>query len=204
MDPIREKSNRQTKASTRTPLSRWVRDRFFPDLIVSSPDRLAYGKLAAEGFRLVLLDIDNTLVCHGSHLADAFARSVVEKIEEAGLTPIITSNARRQRAETFANSLGLGFIPEAKKPGIEAICRELDSYDCRMDQALMVGDQLLTDIWSARRAGLPVVLTDKRAPREIITVRFKRLIEGLLIRLGGRGHWEALRADKGEEGHPWL
>ncbi len=204
MDQIRKAKEDQPRTGHPPSLSRWVRSRFFPDLIVASPGQLDYRKLAEEGFRLVLLDIDNTLALHGSRTADDFARSVVERIEGAGLVPVITSNARRQRAETYAGSLGLGFIPEAGKPGIGAICRELSERDCRPDQALMIGDQLLTDIWSARRAGLPVILTDKRARSEIVTVRFKRLIEWLLIRLGGKASWKSLRAEADQAGHPWL
>lgn len=172
-----------------------VRARFFPDMIVSSPLAIDYQKLAQAGFRLALLDIDNTLVCHGSFLCDQEAAETVARVKEAGLTPVIASNAPEQRARTFADSLGIDFIANAKKPGVEAICRELSGRGCDPGETVMIGDQLLTDVWSARKAGIPVILTDRRSKREIFTVRLKRPIEWILIRLGGKARWRALRED---------
>lgn len=181
-----------TKDKAPPALQRWIRARFFPDLIVPSPDVIDYTLLADRGFRLVFLDIDNTLVCHGSRRGDAFARRIVEDIHEAGLIPIIASNAREARARSFADSLDLEFIANAKKPAMEALCQDLSHRQCQPDHALMLGDQLLTDVWSARRAGMAVILTQRRDRREIVTVRFKRLIEWLLIRLGGKAYWDSL------------
>lgn len=182
-----------TRREDRTRLQRWVQKRFFPDLVQDSAEAVDYEYLASRGFRLVLLDIDNTLALHGSREADAYARRVVEKIQQAGLVPVITSNALEERARSFAESLGLDYIAQAKKPSIDAICRELDRRDCLPGQTLMVGDQLLTDVWSARRAGIPVILTRKRSREELLTVRIKRPIERLLVCLGGKEAWARLQ-----------
>ncbi len=176
-------------------LSEWIRARFFPDWIVSSPVEIDFESLAMRGFRVVLIDIDNTLAFHGSKTADEFAKTVIERIKMSGLSPVIVSNARVERARTYADSLGIPFIAHARKPGIENICRDLEQRDCPSHHALMVGDQLLTDIWSARRAGIPVILTERRSPHEFFTVRIKRPIESLLIALGGRSRWNELKRD---------
>ncbi len=186
---IQDKTNRREGLT----LSRRIRSSFFPDLIVASPLDIDYGKLASRGFRVALVDIDNTLACHGSHVCDLEATAIIQKIREAGLVPVVASNAPAQRARTYAGSLQVDFIASAKKPRTGAICRELENRSCRPERALMIGDQLLTDVWSARRAGIPVILTDKRSNKEIFTVRLKRLLEWILIRCGGMGHWRALR-----------
>ena len=41
-------------------------ERFFPDTTVSSTYAIDYEKLYEEGYRGILFDIDNTLVCHGA------------------------------------------------------------------------------------------------------------------------------------------
>lgn len=174
-------------------LARQIRQKFYPDLIVPSPRSIPYDRLASMGFRIVLLDVDNTLVTHGSHEGDDFAKEIVLRVQKAGLIPVIASNAREHRARSFANSLGIDFIAQAKKPGIDAICLELTARSCERHNALMVGDQLLTDVWAARKANIPVILTQKRAEHEIITVKMKRVIERLLRFLGGKSEWEALK-----------
>ncbi|HHW93177.1 MAG TPA: HAD hydrolase-like protein [Clostridiaceae bacterium] len=186
--------NRKNIKKSRT-LSGWVRARFFPDCIVSSPDKIDFEALAAKGFRIVLIDIDNTLAFHGSKTCDTFAKLIIDRIEDSSLCPVIVSNARVERARTYAASLGISFIAHAKKPGIKTICRDLVQRNCPCEKALMVGDQLLTDVWSARRAGIPVILTERRSSREIFTVRIKRTIESLLILLGGRSHWNDLKGE---------
>lgn len=176
-------------------LSRRIRARFFPDLIVSSPLAIDYKQLAAQGFRIALVDIDNTLALHGSHVCDLEAAAIIRKIREAGLIPVVASNAPVERARAYADSLQVDFIAKAKKPAPQAICLDLDKRSCRPQDAIMIGDQLLTDVWSARRAGIPVILTEKRSKEELVTIRLKRILEWMLIRCGGRTHWQALQGD---------
>ncbi len=186
-----EENNLNPRKKSR--LIRTVQAHFYPDLIVSSPEVIDYERLKSMGFQVILLDVDNTLVLHGSHEGDAFARAIVTKVEQAGLIPVIASNAREHRARSFADSLGVEFISQAKKPGIEAICQDLTKRSCAYHNALMVGDQLLTDVWAARKAKIPVILTEKRSPHEIITVKMKRVIERLIRLLGGKDDWEMLK-----------
>ncbi|HZK29433.1 MAG TPA: YqeG family HAD IIIA-type phosphatase [Clostridia bacterium] len=170
----------------------WVRKQFFPNKIVSSPVAIDFAKLATQGFRVVLLDIDNTLVCHGSHECDDFAAGIIDRVRAVGMDPIIVSNARSNRAQSFASSLDVEFIANARKPSTQSILGDLSGRQCPPHHAVMVGDQLLTDVWFAKKAGVPVILTEKRSQKEIITVRLKRILESLLIRLGGRDHWNHL------------
>ena len=174
-------------------LSRCVRSFFFPDLIVSSPLAIDYDQLVSSGFRVALVDIDNTLACHGSHACDPEAAAIIEKIQDAGLVPVIVSNAGMERARTYADSLQVEFIAKAKKPRTGAICLALENLGCLPEHTITIGDQLLTDVWSARRAGIPVILTDKRSNKEIFTVRLKRPLEWILIRCGGKARWQTLR-----------
>lgn len=174
-------------------LGQRVRDTFYPDMIVPSPDAIDYGRLARLGCRIVLLDIDNTLAPHGTREGDAFARRIVAMVQEAGLLPVIASNAKEDRARTFADSLGVPFISNARKPDARAICLDLEGRDCQPAEAVMVGDQLLTDVLSARRGKIPVILTDRRSRSELVTIRFKRGLEWILIRLGGKDKFDALR-----------
>ncbi len=192
---VDKKQTDGTKQGSRPKASlfHFVRSRFFPDLIVDSPLMIDYRELAARGFRLALIDIDNTLVHHGRSTGDDKAAQVIAQVRAGGLIPIIASNAPYKRARLFADSLAVDFIARTRKPGIEAICRELRSRECRPDQAILIGDQLLTDVWSARRAGMPVILTDRRSTRETLNVRIKRPIERLLILIGGRARWQGLR-----------
>lgn len=169
---------------------RWFQKHFFPDWIVPSLEALDFERLAAEGYKIAYLDIDNTLVFHGAHVGDDFARQTIQRVADAGILPVIASNAREPRARSFAASLDIPYVAEARKPSTKALLADLKERGIAPVDALMLGDQLLTDVWSGKRCGMAVVLTERRGKREICTVRLKRGIEWLIIRLGGLGHWK--------------
>jgi hypothetical protein len=47
----------------------------------------------------------------------------------------------------------------------------------------MIGDQLLTDIWAARRAGVKSILVEPRSAQESGHIRIKRLIERIILKI---------------------
>ena len=174
-----------------------VRASFFPDAIVASPDVIPYEKLRDAGIRAVFLDLDNTLAIDGSHQADTYTKQLVARIREAGLTPVIVSNAESERALAFAASVPSDCIPKAKKPSTAIIQSYIAENNWQPHEILMVGDQLLTDVLCARRLGMNIILTKQRAKHEIIQIRLKRHIEKCLILLGGYRHWKILK-EKGQ------
>jgi len=150
---------------------------FEPDRIYQSIDRINFALLYQQGKRLVLLDIDNTLVRHGSHTADDFARSIVDRIRTAGLTPYIVSNAKPSRAKRFAESLGVPFTGLAGKPSARGLLKGCVETGFPADQAVMIGDQLFTDILAARRAKIMAILVLPLDRREVWNVAVKRFPE---------------------------
>ncbi len=156
-------------------------DLLTPDLTVDDIHSVDYNRLYADGYRLALLDVDNTLALHGSHQPDEFAIEAVRKIQAAGLICRIISNGSSRRVSGFAKAIGLSFYANALKPSTRGIHKALESEHCRPEQTLLVGDQLLTDVLAARRAGLMAVLVKPRSPSEAWNIRIKRLIERILL-----------------------
>ena len=132
-------------------------DEHYKDLL-----QIDFTAYAAQGCKLILLDIDNTLARHGAHAADDFACEAVSRILKAGLSCRIISNAKHKRAMEYSASLSLPFTAMANKPwprALKSACREAG---ISASQAVMIGDQLLTDIAAARRAGCRAVLVKPR------------------------------------------
>ncbi len=162
-------------------LQSWV-EKLKPDRIYPSIEQIDFRSLRAQGIRLVLLDIDNTLVRHGSHQPDAYARRAVESIQNAGLVPVIVSNAKPSRARTFAAGLGIDCIDRANKPATTGLLRACRQAGIDPSAAAMIGDQLFTDILAARRARVLAILVQPLDPREIWNVAFKRWFEAPFLR----------------------
>ncbi len=161
---------------------KWLARRLQPDRIYPDILQIDFAQYYQQGIRLVLLDIDNTLVHHGERQADDFARSAVALIAKAGLQAWIVSNAKSRRARAFAATLDLPFTGMAAKPSPRGLLRACQAAGFAPRQAMMIGDQLFTDILAARRAGTLAILVKPRHPAEAWNVRIKRALEAPFLR----------------------
>lgn len=148
-----------------------------PDTAARSVADIDFPAFFARGFRLALLDLDNTLSAHGSSLPDDYARDAIRIIREAGLMPALVTNARKLRGLAFAAALDIPVIPLAGKPFARKIKALILRMNCTPEQTLMIGDQIFTDVLAARKAGAHAILVLPRFPEEAWNVRAKRWFE---------------------------
>lgn len=153
-----------------------------PDEFYDSLDQINFADLKLRGYRLIMLDLDNTLARHGSKEADDYARLCIRSIKEQGLACWIVTNAAKGRAGMYAASLELPFTALAGKPSPKAVLRVCQQVGLGPDRAALIGDQMLTDIGSANRAGCLSILVRPRFQDEPVNVRFKRILEKPLYR----------------------
>lgn len=130
-----------------------------PDCLIGSIYDLTPERLQARGIRLVLADLDNTLARYREKDPSEPLRLWKQGLEAAGIQVFIISNGRQpNRSGRFAQELEVDYISHAGKPRAAAFHRALEQTGCPPEQALMVGDQIFTDIWGAHNAGVTAVL----------------------------------------------
>ncbi|MCH3986992.1 MAG: YqeG family HAD IIIA-type phosphatase [Lachnospiraceae bacterium] len=154
--------------------------------------------LYRRGFRGVILDIDNTLVPHGAK-ADRRAREFMEYLHDLGFDTCFLSNNDRARVAPFAHACQSSYICKAGKPAVRGYVRAMKRMMTDRTSTLVVGDQLITDIWGANLTGIPSILVDPINRHEEIQIVLKRLIEWPVRRLyrrkKGMNSYERLYAD---------
>ena len=127
--------------------------------MVDSVFDLTPEALRAAGIVLVLADLDNTLASYEEARPSQAVRAWKGGLEEAGIGLFLVSNSRKShRAPDFCAALGIPCIRHAGKPRRGGFFRALEQAGARPDQAVMVGDQIFTDILGANRAGIASVL----------------------------------------------
>jgi len=115
--------------------------------------------LAEKGIRLLLSDLDNTLVPYGVPGPTSELRAWVKALEEHGVTLFILSNNRSpRRVSIFAKALAVPFIGHAGKPRPGAFRRAMEEVGCAREETAVVGDQIFTDIWGGSNAGITTIL----------------------------------------------
>jgi HAD superfamily phosphatase (TIGR01668 family) len=139
-----------------------------PDYQVGAIREIDFGGLRQRGVRYLVMDVDHTLVpLHGLDI-DAVTVKILNELRERGVVDglYLASNSSRDLS-AIAGAIGAqvitprGFI---RKPRRAYFRRVLQTIGCRSEEAVMVGDKLLFDVWGGNRAGLVTVLVSPIGP----------------------------------------
>jgi HAD superfamily phosphatase (TIGR01668 family) len=158
--------------------------KFSPAASLERVEQVDLDALKAAGKRVLLLDVDNTLLPWREH---EFPQPVLDWIEHGkslGLEFCILSNTRHpKRLQRLSDELGVPFIRAKFKPSRQMYDMALERYAIKPEQAVMIGDQLLTDVLGANRAGIDAFWIKPVGKREFIGTRlFSRNVERVIGR----------------------
>lgn len=153
---------------------------FFPDEYLESAYAVDYEKLYREGYRGLLFDIDNTLVPHGAP-ADEKAEALFERLRKIGFKSCFLSNNQMKRVASFNERIGERFIENAHKPAVKNYKKAMELLGTDRSNTVFIGDQLFTDIYGAKRAGIRNILVKPINPKEEIQIVLKRYLEKIVL-----------------------
>jgi len=153
---------------------------FYPDHEAQNAYEIDYKGLYERGYRGVIFDIDNTLVPHGAP-ADGRAADFFAGLRKLGFRTVLLSNNKEPRVKSFADSVASEYIFNAGKPGRAGYEKAMERMGTLPESTLFVGDQLFTDVWGARRAGIVTYLVKPIHPREEIQIVLKRRLERIVL-----------------------
>jgi len=165
---------------------------FLPKLMVKSIYDIPLDDLYAKGIRGIITDLDNTLVGAKTPLATEELVTWLATVKEKGLKVVIVSNNDDSRVGKFAIPLDLPYIHAARKPTQRAFRQALTMLQLEPEKTLMIGDQMMTDVFGGNRMGLYTVLVAPIAPHEEgFGTKVNRQLEKIAIaRLRKRGLWQ--------------
>lgn len=131
-----------------------------PDDYVSSIFDIDYNKLYSNGKRLILTDLDNTLISYKATEPTDELYKWKSELEGMGFEIIIVSNSGKKRVKHFANMLGIKYVNLSTKPLKRGFKKALKiaSTKYKKEEVVVLGDQLLTDVYGAKRMKLSMVL----------------------------------------------
>lgn len=154
--------------------------RFYPDHEIESAYDIDYEGLYQKGYRGVMSDIDNTLVPHGAP-ADERAIALFRRLHEIGYRTMLLSNNKEPRVRSFCDQVGSMYIFRAGKPKTTGYENAMERMGTTAEDTLFVGDQLFTDVWGAKKAGIVTYLVKPIHPKEEIQIVLKRKLERIVL-----------------------
>lgn len=133
-------------------------EKFLPRLRVNRVYDLDLDTLYASGYRYIMTDLDNTLVGAKAPLATPELIEWFKLVKEKGFKLLIVSNNNLGRVSAFSAPLNIEFVHTARKPSTSAFQRAMKMMGAQPHETIMIGDQLMTDIFGGNRLGLYTVL----------------------------------------------
>ena len=129
------------------------------------------------GIKYLLIDLDNTLDSYRIYYPTLPAINLIKDLRENGIIPIIVSNNKGKRVQTYASFLQVECISSAMKPFAKKIKSFLKASNIKHDKVMLIGDQLMTDVGAANAADIKAILTDKIVNEDQWTTRLNRFID---------------------------
>lgn len=155
---------------------------FYPQYSRKSIDEIDVKMLNSLGIKYVLLDIDNTLVPYTSPCPDERALGFLDSLRDNGIKFCFVSNNGRERIERFNADIGAPYFAKAKKPLLYGINAAMARLGADKTNTALIGDQIFTDIWGGKRAGITTVLVEPIKEVETPFFKFKRYFEKRVMR----------------------
>ncbi|WP_203361676.1 YqeG family HAD IIIA-type phosphatase [Bacillus sp. REN10] len=150
---------------------------FLPNQQIKSVYDIHPEELKARGIKAIITDLDNTLVAWDRPDATPELLEWFKEMKEHGIKVLIVSNNNKMRVSTFSHPLDIPFIFEARKPMGKAFRQAVKLLGVKREETVVVGDQLLTDVFGGNRSGFYTILVVPVAQTDGFWTRINRKIE---------------------------
>lgn len=162
-----------------------MRSKYLPTHLSTSVFEVDYNKLYEEGKRIILFDLDNTLISYYESVASPKLIALGNKLLDMGFQTFVLTNNHGYRIHHFMENFpASAFGSHMHKPGAKKIMKFLKAHEVtNLSMIIMIGDQLVTDILCANRLGVESILVKSisRESEHLYTV-INRLREPFIVR----------------------
>ncbi len=147
--------------------------------------------LGRKKIKALLLDIDNTLVEHGSMGEREELKPWFASLAKAGVACRFISNGKPARIRHWENYFGVpavGLLQTgplagfAAKPLTTAISRAVKELQLQPSEVALVGDQLFTDVLSGNLACCYTILVQPLSDRSLPHTKLLRMLERNILK----------------------
>lgn len=154
--------------------------RFIPTWQLESIYDLTPSDIKKNGIKVILTDLDNTLIAWNNPNGTPELRDWLEVMKNEGIPVVVVSNNNHNRVKKAVESFDLPFVSRALKPLGRGINVALKRYKLNKDEVILVGDQLMTDILAANHTKIRSILVKPIVQSDAWNTKPNRFIEGII------------------------
>ena len=156
--------------------------KLYPTQAIDSIYDLPIKALKQAGKKGIIFDIDNTLVPYDEAEPTKQIISFFERLQKEGFKITLVSNNTEDRVVKFNEKLKVLALHKAKKPSRKSLKKAVALMGCEIHEAIMVGDQIFTDVYGGNRTGLQTYLVTPVSNKDEWQTKVKRGIERRIIK----------------------
>ena len=154
---------------------------FSPDDFVEKYEFIDFEYMNMHNKKVIISDLDNTLISWDSKKDTKELNRWLKKMKRAGFDIIVVSNNNEERVEEFCKQLNLQYVADAKKPLTHGFNKALNKLNRKPEEAIILGDQVLTDVFGAKSLGVMSVLVKPISKTDAFKTRINRFFEGIIV-----------------------
>ena len=152
-------------------------DKYKPTWMVEAIYQITPEQLKAHGLKAVLTDLDNTLIAWDNPNGTKELIDWLKMMDKAGIPVVVVSNNKASRVAKAIESFELDFVSRAMKPFSVGIKSAQQKLGLSKNEIVMIGDQIMTDVRGANRAGVRSILVKPVIPTDSWKTQFNRATE---------------------------
>ena len=154
---------------------------FIPDIYAKNIFEIDYKKLKKDGIKCILFDLDNTIAPLKELKPNKDVKELFAYIDDLNIKAIIISNSRRSRVAPFKEELNVDSCHTSMKPLKRKYKKILKLFNLEFSEVAAVGDQILTDVFGANRAGIASIFVDSLTPEDRFFTKINRKFEKMIL-----------------------
>ncbi|MCZ0702326.1 HAD superfamily phosphatase (TIGR01668 family) [Natronobacillus azotifigens] len=155
--------------------------KFLPNQHVKSISEISPSDLKKQGMKGIITDLDNTLVAWNEPDATPDIIDWFKIMEENDIKVTIISNNKESRVRIFSEPLKAPFVHSARKPLKRAFIRAAKEMGLKREEIVVIGDQVLTDVFGGNRAGFHTILVVPIIKTDDKITKFNRKMERRIL-----------------------
>lgn len=147
-----------------------------PFAIATSAYDIPLSFYKENNIKHILFDLDNTLASYKEKVPSDKAKELIKRLKENGLSVAIASNNTSERVHNFAKELDIPAYCALRKPFAGPLKKVIEKEKLNKNETVLIGDQILTDVYAGNKAGIRVILTKPLTPLDPPWTKINRVL----------------------------
>lgn len=135
-----------------------------------------------KGFKNVLLDVDNTILTRDESIVPKDVKAWLKELRSKGVKICLISNDWHANVRDLAIDLDLPIVVRSLKPLPPAFFRALKKIGAKKQNSIMIGDQLMTDVFGSHAVGIKCYMVEPLVEKDLVHTLLLRKIERVLLK----------------------